>query len=256
MRDKSVIEIEKELTTYTMEKLDEIIPALLCDERKSVRDLGKRMLRRVKSQREEYERINRMKEIEAGLRKKGFTVIAGIDEAGRGPLCGPVVAAAVILPEGFFVPGVNDSKKLSPQRREELFLEITEKCLDYAVGMVDSREIDRINILNATYKAVDIAIGRLNLTPQCLVLDAIKLPGCSMYQESVIKGDQKCLSVAAASIIAKVERDRYMAKVHGLYPEYNFESNKGYGTKEHIDAILKHGPCSEHRITFLRNIPF
>lgn len=256
MRDKSVAEIEKELSAYTMEKLDEVIPALLCDDRKSVRDIAKRMKRRVKSQRDEYERINRMKEIEAGLRKKGFAVIAGIDEAGRGPLCGPVAAAAVILPEDFFVPGVNDSKMLSPRKREELFADITGKCLDYGVGMVDNIEIDRINILNATYRAANIALAQLKMPPQCLVLDAIRLPGCSMHQESVIKGDRKCLSVAAASIIAKVERDRYMAKVHGMYPEYNFESNKGYGTKEHIEAIIKHGPCPEHRISFLRNIPF
>ncbi len=231
-----------------------LIPQLLEDERTSVRNIGKQLQNKLKRETQEFERINRMKEMEKGLRRKGFSLIAGIDEAGRGPLAGPVAAAAVVLPDGFCVPGVNDSKKLSPQRREELYQRIVEESLDYGVGMVDNIEIDRINILNATYRAAGIAVEKLKKYPDCLLLDAIRLPGYSCYQKSVIKGDQKCLSIAAASIVAKVTRDRYMLKLHQCYPQYNFEQNKGYGTREHIKAIMEHGPSPVHRNTFIQNI--
>ncbi len=248
----------EEIKSYTKglsrERLLEIIPRLLEDERSTVRALGKKLQNRIKKEAKEYERINRMKEIERGLKQEGYILIAGIDEAGRGPLAGPVAAAAVILPEGFYEQGVNDSKKLSPQRREYLYHKIIEKAVDYGLGMVDSHEIDRTNILRATYRAAAMAVDKLSKRPDCLLLDAIVLPGCDLFQKSVIKGDCKCLSVAAASIIAKVSRDRFMDDLHKRYPQYNFSQNKGYGTREHIGAIIKHGPCPFHRDTFIQSI--
>jgi ribonuclease HII len=253
MKNKSVAEIQELVAGCSSEELKKILPILFNDSRKTVHNLGKKIERRLKSEELEYERINRMKEIENRLREKGYKLIAGIDEAGRGPLSGPVVAAAVILPEDFHVPGIKDSKMLSPEKREELYELITENCVDYGIGMVDNNEIDRINIINATYKAVNIALGKLKKLPHCLILDAIRLPQCSLYQESIIKGDRKCLSIASASIVAKVERDRYMNRLHSRYPNYNFLSNKGYGTEEHIQAIKKYGPCPEHRKSFIKN---
>ena len=247
-----------EVNAY-IERLDSreqyrLIPELLADKRAGIRKIGEKLKNRLKREAAEFERINRMKEIEKGLREKGYRLVAGIDEAGRGPLAGPVVAAAVILPDGFYTAGVNDSKKLSSQRREALYRSIIEEAVGYGVGMVDSSEIDRINILRATYKAAGMALENLSPKPDCLLLDAIKLPGCAIYQESVIKGDSKCLSVAAASIIAKVTRDRYMDTIHRRYPMYNFLQNKGYGSSEHMEAILEYGPCPYHRRTFIRNI--
>jgi len=248
----------EEIREYTKgldkEELLGIIPDLLSDNRAVVRNYGKRLERRVKKEIKELERINRMKQIENSLKEKGFVWIAGIDEAGRGPLAGPVTAAAVILPGGFNVPGVNDSKKLSSPKREQLFEKITEMAVDYGIGMVDNREIDKTNILKATYRAAKMAVDGLELKPDCLLLDAIALPDCRLFQKSVIKGDEKCLSVAAASIIAKVARDRYMDNLHKSYPQYNFDRNKGYGTREHIRAIAEHGPCPFHRYSFIRSI--
>ena len=231
-----------------------LIPELLSDGRAGVRRIGEILQGRLKKEAAELERINRMREIENELKKKGYRLVAGIDEAGRGPLAGPVVAAAVILPENFFLAGVDDSKKLSPRMREALYQSIIEEAVAYGVGMVDSCEIDRINILQATYRAVGIALENLCQKPDCLLLDAITLPGCSLYQQSVVKGDQKCLSVAAASIIAKVTRDRFMEELHRSYPVYNFLHNKGYGTREHVEAIIKYGPCPYHRRTFIQDI--
>jgi ribonuclease HII len=231
-----------------------LIPELLSDDRAGVRRIGEMLQSRLKKEAAELERINRMREIEKDLKKKGYRLVAGIDEAGRGPLAGPVVAAAVILPEDFFLAGVDDSKKLPPRTREALYQSIIDGSVAYGVGMVDSCEIDRVNILQATYRAVGIALENLGQKPDCLLLDAITLPGCSLYQQSVVKGDQKCLSVAAASIIAKVTRDRFMEGLHRRYPMYNFLHNKGYGTREHVEAILKYGPCPYHRRTFIQNI--
>ncbi len=250
----SISQIKAYIERLDSEEQQRLIPGLLADSRSGVRDLGRRVQGKLKREALEFERIDRMKRIESGLRQKGYTLVAGIDEAGRGPLSGPVVAAAVILPEDFFVPGIDDSKKLSPERRDYLYGIITQKAAAYGVGMVDNEEIDRINILRATYKAAAIAVERLKKKPDCLLLDAMKLPGCNLYQQSVVKGDSTCLSIAAASIIAKVTRDRYMDILDERYPQYNFSQNKGYGTKEHILAIMEHGPCPVHRKTFIKNI--
>lgn len=252
--DMKLADIKECTKNMNKQQLLDIIPGLLEDRRTTVRAFGKRLENRLKKEAEELERIRTLKKIENGLKQKGYLCIAGIDEAGRGPLAGPVTVAAVVLPEDFCLPGVNDSKKLSPKKREYLYNRIIEEALDYGIGMVDNREIDRINVLRATYRAAATAVENLNLRPDCLLLDAINLPGCNIFQKSVIKGDAKCLTVAAASIIAKVTRDRYMQTLHKHYPQYNFGQNKGYGTREHVSAIVEYGPCPVHRLTFIKNI--
>lgn len=177
--------------------------------------------------------------------------ICGIDEAGRGPLAGPVVAGAVVLPKECKILYLNDSKKLSQKRREELFLEIQEKAVSFAFGVVDAEEIDRINILQATYAAMRKAVKKLSCVPQVLLNDAVEIPGLPMKQVKIIQGDAKSLSIAAASVIAKVTRDRMMADYDKEYPLYGFAQNKGYGTAAHIQALKEHGACKIHRKTFI-----
>lgn len=177
--------------------------------------------------------------------------ICGIDEAGRGPLAGPVVAGAVILPKDCRILYLNDSKKLSEKRREELFLEIQEKAVAWKVGIVGPEVIDRINILQATYEAMRQAIAGLSVRPDLLLNDAVTIPAVEIPQVPIIKGDAKSISIAAASIMAKVTRDHMMAEYDAIYPEYGFAKHKGYGTAAHIAAIREHGPCPIHRNTFI-----
>ncbi|MDO4325526.1 MAG: ribonuclease HII [bacterium] len=179
------------------------------------------------------------------------TYICGIDEAGRGPLAGPVAAGAVILPRECEILYLNDSKKLSEKRREELFLEIKEKAISYAVGLSDAQRIDEINILQATYEAMRKAISQLSVIPDVLLNDAVIIPGISIPQVKIIKGDAKSVSIAAASILAKVTRDHIMMDYDAQYPEYGFAKHKGYGTEAHIKALKEHGPCPIHRKTFI-----
>jgi len=187
---------------------------------------------------------------EAEIRARGFRVIAGLDEAGRGPLAGPVVAAAVVLPEKARLKGVDDSKKLSAGQREEMFSLLREKALAVGVGIVDVQEIDRLNILQASLRAMELAVGNLSLPPDFLLIDGIHPLRLPVAQQTITKGDQRCLSVAAASILAKVTRDRLMTAYHDQYPQYNFARHKGYGTKEHLQAIRKYGCCPLHRRSF------
>ena len=200
------------------------------------------------------QRLAERKVPEAELHNKGYKYIAGVDEVGRGPLAGPVVAAAVILPEDFDVPGVDDSKKLSEKRREELFDIITERAVAYGIGMADHSIIDEINILQATKLAMKEAISSLQQQPDYILFDAMRIDDLEIPQESVIKGDAKVLAVAAASIVAKVTRDRMMAEYSTEYPGYAFEKNKGYGTKAHYEGLRAYGMCPIHRRTFLRNL--
>ena len=181
------------------------------------------------------------------------THICGVDEAGRGPLAGPVVAGAVILPKDCEILYLNDSKKLSARRRDELFDEIREKAVAIGVGVVSPEEIDKINILQATYEAMRMAVNALETAPQVLLNDAVTIPGISISQVPVIKGDAKSVSIAAASIVAKVTRDRMMAEYDAEYPLYGFAKHKGYGSAAHIEAIQKYGPCPIHRRSFIRN---
>ena len=206
----------------------------------------------------EKERIRGMREFENGLVKEALGsdlfVIAGIDEAGRGPLAGPVAAGACILPADHDILYLNDSKKLSAKKRDMLFDQIKEEALAWSVGLVDPARIDEINILQATYEAMRLAISQLKVRPTVLVNDAVTIPGVQIPQVPVVKGDAKCISIAAASILAKVTRDRIMEEMDEKYPEYGFGKHKGYGTKDHMDAIRKFGPCPIHRRSFITRI--
>ena len=203
----------------------------------------------------ELERLRAMKEYEYSFLSKGNVVIAGVDEAGRGPLAGPVVAAAAILNVDDDFIYLNDSNKVTPKRRDILYNDIMNRTI-YGIGIVSAEEIDEMNILQATYKAMRMAIDKLSKRPEVLLNDAVIIPGIdeSIHQEKIIKGDAKSVSIAAASILAKVTRDRYMEELGEKYPEYGFEKHKGYGTKAHIEAIKKYGITPEHRKTFLKNI--
>lgn len=202
----------------------------------------------------EKERLINLKKIEAEFFDKGIKYIAGIDEAGRGPLAGPVVVASVIMPEDSMIEGVNDSKKISENKREKLYEIIIKEAITYSVGIVYQEEIDDINILQATKKALTMAVEHLEVKPNVILVDALTgIDTLGIPFESIIKGDAKCYSIAAASIIAKVTRDRIMREWDKVYPEYGFASHKGYGTAKHIAAIKEYGPCPLHRKTFLKN---
>lgn len=191
-----------------------------------------------------------MLEFEALARRQGFRIIAGVDEAGRGPLAGPVVAAAVILPESHLIPGVNDSKKLSAARRSTLYDIIMHDAVSVGVGVSDSRTVDRINILQATLRAMESAVKGLNITPDCILIDGISRTLLNIHQKTIKKGDSLSLSIAAASIIAKVTRDRMMEEYDRNYPGYGFAGHKGYGSACHMAAIAALGPTPIHRLTF------
>ena len=185
----------------------------------------------------------------------GFNTICGVDEAGRGPLAGPVCAAAVILPTDTVIEGLDDSKKLSEKKRERLYGEITEKAIAYSVAYGTLEEIEKLNILESTFLAMNRAIEGLKVKPDFALIDGNRVPkGIKIPCATVVKGDSKSMSVAAASILAKVTRDRLMLTYDGKYPQYNFKKHKGYGTKEHIEFIKKYGPCEIHRLSFLKNI--
>lgn len=199
----------------------------------------------------EIKRIELMKEFDREY--KIYGTICGIDEAGRGPLCGPVVAAAVILPDEYNILYINDSKKLSETKREEVYKEIDKYAVAYGVGIVSPERIDEINILQATYEAMRTAIHKLSVTPDILLNDAVTIPMVDIKQVPILKGDAKSQSIAAASIVAKVTRDHLMEEYDKLYPEYGFAKHKGYGTAAHIKAIKEYGPCPIHRRTFIKN---
>ncbi len=186
--------------------------------------------------------------------KSGYPIVCGIDEAGRGPLAGPVCAAAVILPTGLEIDGLNDSKKLSEKKREELYDVITEKAVAYSVALVDEKTIDEINILQATFLAMRNAVDGLSVKPDIALIDGNMKPGLDIEEKTIVKGDAKSMSVAAASILAKVTRDRYMLELDRKYPQYQFAKHKGYGTKLHYECIAEYGISEVHRKTFLRKL--
>ena len=202
----------------------------------------------------EIERLNKLKEEELSLYSDKIKYICGIDEAGRGPLAGPVVVAAVVLPQDSFIEGVNDSKKISEKKREKVFEEIINSAISYSVGIIDEKTIDDINILNATKLGLNTAIKGLSVRPDLILVDALtNIDTCGIPYKSVIKGDAKEYSIAAASIIAKVTRDRIMSQWDEIYPEYGFSKHKGYGTASHISVIKEKGPCKIHRKSFIKN---
>ena len=195
-----------------------------------------------------------MLEYEKTYKEQGYTAICGVDEAGRGPLAGPVYAAAVILPEGLLIEGVNDSKKLTEKKREELFDVIKEKAAAYCIASASVEEIEELNILGATMLAMKRAVEGLSVKADFAMIDGNKKPPLEIPCEAIVKGDAKSESVAAASILAKVSRDRYMLEMAEKYPVYSFEKHKGYGTKVHREAILEYGPCEIHRPSFLKKL--
>lgn len=221
------------------------------DGRSGVVSLIKKYRRDLDRLEEEKKRTWRLKEYER--KYAGYGYICGIDEAGRGPLAGPVVAGAVILPKDCDILYINDSKQLSAKKREELYEVIMERAVAAAVGISSCERIDEINILNATYEAMTQAIEKLQEKPDILLNDAVRIPNISIPQVPIIKGDAKSISIGAASILAKVTRDRMMEEYDKIYPRYGFSGHKGYGSKEHIEAIKKYGPCPIHRKTFIKN---
>ena len=203
---------------------------------------------------EEIIRQEAMCEYENMKRSEGFELIAGVDEAGRGPLAGPVFAACVILPPDCVIDGINDSKKLSEKKREELFDIICEKAICWNVASVDEKAIDEINILNATHLAMNNAVNGMRIKPDYVMIDGNSIKNMTLPHCTIVKGDSKSISIAAASILAKVSRDRFITKIAEKYPEYGFEKHKGYGTALHNKAILEYGPCPIHRRTFLKKL--
>ena len=225
---------------------EDLIESCRKDSRKSVQTI----LRRYERAQKECERLHRMYAYERAAAEAGRTVVAGVDEAGRGPLAGPVAVAAVILPHEAHLPHINDSKKLSAAVREALYEQIVSAAISYHVTLIDAETIDRMNILQATRMGMYEAIASLSPTPEEVLIDAVELPKLTMPSNSIIKGDAKSASIAAASILAKVTRDHLMEQYDTEYPHYGFAKHKGYGTQEHIDAIRKYGVCPIHRKSF------
>lgn len=220
------------------------------DDRIGVRKLVKQYEKQQEQLKIEREKFEKMTEIEYRLYEKNYKLIAGIDEVGRGPLAGPVVAAAVILPRDFELIGLNDSKQLNEDKRNKFYEIICEQALDIGIGISGNDEIDEINIFEATKLAMKRAVLDLNQAPSYLLIDAVQLNDLPIEQQSIIKGDSKSISIAAASIVAKVTRDSMMKKLHEQYPMFHFISNMGYGTKEHLEALKQFGPSPVHRKSF------
>lgn len=248
---KSISEIKQEFEIATKEKLPELFETYGQDLRAGVLGLIKRYKKQLDNLEKERQRLEQMRVYERKYQHLGY--VCGIDEAGRGPLAGPVVAGAVILPEDCEILYLNDSKQLSEKRREELYDEIQEKAVAVGVGVIGPRRIDEINILQATYEAMREAISKLSVTPDILLNDAVTIPKVSIRQVPIIKGDAKSISIGAASIIAKVTRDRLMVEYDKVFPEYDFAGNKGYGSQAHIEALKKYGPTPIHRRSFIKN---
>lgn len=247
---KKISLMKEELQAAEETMLPSFISKYEGDERAGARKLVQQARKRMEAMEKERQRIWKLKEYERKYESAGL--VCGIDEAGRGPLAGPVVAGAVILPKDCSILYINDSKKLSGKKREELYEVIRKEALAAGIGMVSPQRIDEINILQATYEAMRQAIQKLSLTPDILLNDAVTIPQISIPQVPIIKGDAKSISIGAASILAKVTRDRLMAEYDKLMPEYGFAKNKGYGTKEHMEAIRVYGPSPIHRRTFIK----
>ena len=249
---ESLQEIKEKFKNTSVQELPALCEAYKADERKGVQKLVEQGQKRIAALEKEKERLKQMREFESKYEHLGY--VCGIDEVGRGPFAGPVVAGAVILPADCEILYVNDSKQLSEKMREELYDEIMEKAVSVAVGYASPARIDEINILQATYEAMREAVSKLAVTPQILLNDAVTIPQITIPQVPIIKGDAKSISIAAASIVAKVTRDRLMREYDKIMPEYGFASNKGYGSKEHIEAIKKYGPTPIHRRSFIHNV--
>lgn len=250
-KEKAIGVIREEWKAAADEQLPDFVAAYAEDERAGVKALVSQAEKKIQKLQAEKERIFKLSAYEREYAACGW--ICGIDEVGRGPLAGPVVAGAVILPKDCEILYINDSKKLSEKKREELYDVIQEEAVAVGIGMAGPARIDEINILKATYEAMREAIQKLAITPDILLNDAVTIPGVKIRQVPIIKGDAKSISIGAASIVAKVTRDRLMVEYDRLMPEYGFASNKGYGSQEHIEALKKYGPSPIHRASFIKN---
>ena len=248
--EKKIAEIRQELETADLSAIPALLEAYRVDGRSGVQSLIGKYEKKLAALEKERARLEGMRHYEHAYEGQ-YELICGIDEAGRGPLAGPVVAGAVILPKDCEILWINDSKKLSAKKREELYTEIAEKADAVGIGVVSPDRIDEINILQATYEAMRQAVSKLAVMPQLLLNDAVTIPGIEIPQVPIIKGDAKSASIAAASIVAKVTRDRLMVEYDKTMPEYGFASNKGYGSAEHIAALQKYGPTPIHRASFI-----
>ena len=244
-------DIKEKFKNCKDEELADFIETYGSDQRTGVISLCSQACKRMADIEKEYARLEEISKYEREYGQYGL--ICGIDEVGRGPLAGPVVAGAVILPKDCKIKYINDSKKLSAKMRDMLYDEIMEKAVAVGIGFVSEKRIDEINILNATYEAMREAIDKLGVKPDILLNDAVTIPKVDIRQVPIIKGDAKSISIGAASIVAKVTRDRFMEEMAKKYPQYDFASNKGYGSAKHIAAIKEHGPCEIHRKTFISN---
>lgn len=251
---ESISEIKSKFLSASIQDISALISQYQYDTRKGVQNILFQYQKKIEAHQKEQLRLDNMLAFEKECYQKGYHIVAGIDEVGRGPLAGPVVTAAVILPENCKIEGVNDSKKLSAKKRQELYHVICEKAICYGIGVVSSERIDEINILQATYEAMKEALVKLSVTPEFVLVDAVHIPHITIPQRGIIGGDGKSVSIAAASIIAKVTRDTMMEEYSKLYTQYGFERNKGYGSQEHIQAIKQYGICAIHRKTFIKNI--
>lgn len=248
MTTKSIKEIEKQLHKITDEN-DPIINECKHDERKGVQQLVTRWFKQRKETETYLLRFNEMSVYEKDLYQKNYQYVAGVDEVGRGPLAGPVVAAAVILPKDIYLPGLDDSKKLTKKKRELLFDHIVDQAISIGLGIISAEKIDEVNIYQASKLAMCQAVEQLTVTPDYLLIDAMEIPN-HIPQTPLVKGDSRSISIAASSVIAKVTRDRLMIKLGLQYPRYGFEQHMGYGTKSHIEAIKQYGVIGEHRRSF------
>ena len=249
---KSIREIQKEFEQAVPEVRKLLSEEYASDERAGVQNLIAKYKKQEEKLQEDRRRLEQMRFFERQYPDCAY--ICGIDEAGRGPLAGPVAAGAVVLPKDCEILYLNDSKKLSAKKREALYDEIMDKAVAVGLGMVSPARIDEINILQATYAAMRTAVGELQVVPEVLLNDAVTIPQIEISQVPIIKGDAKSVSIAAASIIAKVSRDRLMAEYDRIFPEYGFADHKGYGSTAHIEALKKYGPCPIHRMSFLKSI--
>lgn len=253
---KSIKDIENTLKLLYGESLLTELESLKKDSRLGVKTLITRYTNKYNKNINELKRLELINEYENKHYNNNCKFIAGVDEVGRGPLAGPILACAVILPRDTKIIGINDSKKLTSIQKHSLYKKIKDIAIDIKISFIDNKTIDKINILNANFLAMSKAINKLNYTPDIILIDGYKIPSrfITITQESIIKGDAKSISIAAASIVAKVTRDNLMIKLHDKYPMYDFKNNKGYGTEKHIYALKKYGPCEIHRSSFLERI--
>lgn len=250
--EKTIGKIKEEFEQASEQEIEKLIELYSMEQRAGVVKLVAKYQKQLEKKQKEIKRMEQMKLYEKKYQE--FQYICGIDEVGRGPLAGPVVACAIILPKDINLLYINDSKQVSEKKREELYNEIIQQAISVGIGCVDHEVIDKINILQATYEAMRQAIQKLSPQPDLLLNDAVKIPKVSIRQIPIIKGDAKSVSIAAASIVAKVTRDKMMEAYETKYPGYGFASNKGYGSAEHIAALKRLGPCKIHRKSFIKNL--